>query len=147
MALGLFEGDAGLPALEHTMTTEPIQNSSLYGKMKIDDIQQGGNWFLAMVCMEYKAGPISAFHPYHATLGRAPTIGTLLYDSAYAVVMTAIGGTPAAASPATLTASKCMLAPGFASRILFGPSLRKVPLRFTLYPYLSGGNVVWFTTT
>lgn len=147
VALGVFEGDAGLPVIEHTMSTESIGNTSAYGKSVIDDIQQGGNVFFAFTCIEYKSGPKAAFWPYHATLGRGPVVGTLLYDSSAALVLTSTAGTPAAASPATLTSSHCILAPGFGARLVYGPTLRKVPLRLRAYPYLAGGNFVWFTET
>jgi hypothetical protein len=147
VALGIQEGDAGLPSLEHSMAAEPIANTSSFGKTTLDGVFTGGNYFMGMTCLEYRAGPITAFWPYHATLGRIGTIGTLLYGMSVALVLTATAGTPAAASPATLTASRAFLQPGFTSRIMFGPTLRKVPLRFQLLPYLSTGNPVVFTTT
>lgn len=146
VALGMFEGDQGLPTLEHTTKSESIANTSVYGKSTIDDIGQGADWFLQMTCMEYKTGPISAFWPYGVALGQMGTIGLMLTSLAAAVVLTAISGTTAASSPATLTASKCLLLPGFATRLLYGPTLRKVPLRFRLYPYTSS-VVLWFTQT
>lgn len=147
VSLGILEGDSGLPSLEHTMAAEMIANTSSFGKTPLDGIFQGGSYFMPMTCLEYKAGPISAFWPYHGTLGRIGTIGTLLYAMSSALVLTATAGTPAASSPATLTASRAFLAQGFASRIIFGPTLRKVPLRFQLLPFTSGGNPVVFTTT
>lgn len=147
VALGVFEGDSGVPTLEHTMASEPVGNTSAYGKTVIDEIFQGANLFIAMTCIEYKAGPLAAFWPYHATLGRMGTIGRLLYDLSSALVLTSTAGTPAATSPATLTASKAILAPGFTPRIVFGPTLRKVPLRFRCFPYDSAGATIFFSTT
>lgn len=147
VALGIFEGDSGLPTNEHTVAAEDVGNTSAYGKTVIDFIYQGANWFSSFTCLEYKSGPKSAFWPYNATLGRLGTIGVLGYSLAQALVLTAITGTSASSSPATLTASKAILLPGFSSRIVFGPTLRKVPIRMRLLPYDSGGNVVFFTET
>lgn len=148
-ALGLFEGDAGLPVMEHSMVAEDVGNTSLYGKTVIDSLQQGGNVFFAFTCLEaYLSAVKSAFWPYHSTLGRLPAaMGALLYDSSAALVLTAVAGTPAATSPATVTSSKCILAPGFNTRWVFGPTLRKVPIRLRAYPYSSGGNSCWWTVT
>lgn len=146
-ALGMMQGDAGLPTIEQSGKSEPIGNSDSYGKSTIDGIYQGADWFASMTCMEYKAATIAAWWPY-STLGRMGTIGRLLYDMSLPLVMTSIAGTPAATSPATLTATRTILAPGFGTRLLFGPTLRTVPLRFQLLPYYVTGSVPgWFTTT
>src|SRR5437660_1779663 len=74
-------------------------------------------------------------------------IGRLLYDLSQALVLTAITGTTASASPATLTAAKTILLPGFTPRLSYGPTLRKIPLRFRLFPNVIGGNVGWYSLT
>lgn len=147
VALGIFAGDGGLPTLEFASTSEPIGNTSAYGKTVIDEIYQGVNPTMSMTCEEYKAGPIAAFWPYHATLWRLGTIGVLMYTLAQALVLTAVTGTSASASPASFTASKTILLPGFATRLVYGPTLRTVPLRFRLYPFDSAGAVVFATQT
>lgn len=146
VALGIFEGDAQVPAIEWVHKTEPIANTDAYGKTTIDHIGQGLDAFFSGTCLEYKAGPISAMWPLSTTLGRLGVIGRLYYDIAAALVLTAIAGTPAVTSPATLTASRSILAPGFNVKLLYGPTLRKVPLRLQLLPYTST-VVVFFTTT
>jgi hypothetical protein len=147
VALGIFEGDGGLPTLEQQYAAEPVANTSAWGKVPIDDVYQGPTPSYAFTCLEYKAGPLAAFWPYHATLGRLGTIGVLMYSLASALVFTAVAGTSAAASPATQTLSKTVLMPGFSSRLVYGPTLRKVPLRFRVYPYDSGGNAIFFSQT
>jgi hypothetical protein len=147
VALGVFEGDAGLPSLEHQAAGEDVGNTSAYGRTVIDSVYLGANWFSSFTCIEYKAGPISAFWPYHATLGRLGTIGVLLYTLSQALVLTAVAGTSAATAPATLTASKSILLPGFTPRIMFGPKLRTVPLRMRLFPYDSAGAIIHFSQT
>lgn len=147
VAIGIQEGDSGLPTLDQQYASEPVANTSAWGKVPIDDVYQGAVPTYSFTCLEYKAGPLAAFWPYHATLGRLGTIGVLMYSLAAAMVFTAVAGTSAAASPATQTLSKVILAPGFSSRLMYGPTLRKIPLRFRVYPYLSGGNAVFFTQT
>lgn len=147
MALGIFEGDAGLPTLEKTDSAEDVGNTSAYGKTVIDAVFQGTNWFAQMTCLEYKTGPLGAFAPYSATLGALGTVGVLLYSLAQPLIFTAVAGTSASASPATLTASKTILLPGFTSRLMYGPTLRKVPLRFRLFPYLITATVSHFSQT
>lgn len=146
VSLGIMEGDQGVPTISQQTAAEMVGNTDAYGKSNIDGIYQGANWFAQFTCMEYRAGSIAAFWPY-GTLGVMGTIGRLLYSLSAALVLTAIAGTPAAATPATLTASRAILAPGYNTQLLFGPTLRKVPIRQMLFPYSSGGNIVWFTTT
>lgn len=142
-----MEGDGGLPTLEGVNKQEPIGRTDAYGDTTIDTIYKGGDWFASMTCMEYKAGPIAALWPF-GTLGLMGVIGRLGYGISTALVLTAIAGTPAASSPASLTATRAILAPGFNTRLLFGPKLRTVPLRFQLLPYLVGGTSPgWFSTT
>lgn len=102
---------------------------------------------MGMTCEEYRSGPISSFWPYHATLWRLGTIGVLLYTLAQSLVLTAVSGTSASASPATFTAAKTILLPSFATRLVYGPTLRTVPLRFRLYPYDSAGAVIFASQT
>jgi hypothetical protein len=49
VALGIFEGDGGLPTLEQQYAAEPVANTSAWGKVPIDDVYQGpstrpGRW-------------------------------------------------------------------------------------------------------
>lgn len=147
VALGVFEGDSGLPTIERVDSAEDVGNTSAYGKAVIDSIFQGSNFTCQFTCLEYKSGPLSAFAPYHATFGAMGTVGVLLYSLAAALVLTAVSGTSASATPATLTASKAILLPGFAARLVYGPTLRKVPLRLRLFPYLVTSVVSHFTQT
>lgn len=141
-----MEGDSGLPQLEHSEAAEEIGNTSVYGRSVIDGVHLGNNWFATMTCLEYKAGPKGAFWPYNATLGTTGVVGVLLYSLSQALIYTAVSGTSASAAPASVTASKTILAPGFTTRLFYGPTLRKVPLRFRLYPY-TDTNVKWFSET
>src|SRR5947208_3246351 len=98
--VGIFEGDAGVPTLEPANKAEPVASTDAYGKTTIDAFYQGGDWFMSMVCIEYRAGSLAMLWPFGA-LGVMGVIGRRLYDLALPLVLTAIAGTPAAASPAT----------------------------------------------
>lgn len=122
-----------------------VNRSDAYGDTLIDTIVRGADWSLVCEAMEYKAGPIAAVGQI-ASMGTLGIIGRLGSDIAQALVLTATAGTPAATTPATLTASKALLAPNANPRILFNSELRRVPLRFALLPYDSSG-IKFFTMT
>lgn len=128
---------------------EMIASSDAYGDSAIDGVYRGGDVFLTYTSKAYKAGSITPFWPW-AALGQMSTaaapIGRLATDVAKVSVLTATANTPAATSPATLTADKTILAMGGAE-LLYHSKLRQVPIRLQCYPYLSSSNVVWFTTT
>ena len=149
VSLGLFGGDSEAPVIEQTTEAEPVNNTTIYGKSEIEAFYQGGNWFASMTCLEYKAGTYGPWWPWGAGLGAMGTISGTFTGSAQALVMTAVTGTPAqiAGAPNTLTANLAILARGFNTRLLYGPTLRKVPLRFQLYPYTHSGSVVWLVQT
>jgi hypothetical protein len=56
-------------------------------------------------------------------------------------------GTPAAAAPASLTATYAVTAAGQDLQMTFHTVLREVPLVFQLLPYSSSGKTVWFILT
>lgn len=145
-AMGIMEGDAGVPTIEYINHTEPINNTDKYGKTTIDDIYQGADAFCAFMAMEYKASTKAAWWPW-GTFAQLGVIGRLGFNISSALVLTAIAGTPAAASPASITASKSLMASGNNTRLLYGPTLRKLPIRLRLYPFDSGGNVALWTET
>jgi hypothetical protein len=149
-ALGLFGGDSELPMLDQRTVGEDVNNTSLYGKALLDSIYQGNLVDFQFTCLEYgKAGVLTAAFPQSAVAGRLGTIGVLQYAShAAQLVMTAVAGTPAAASPATLTAPKVCLAHGFAVRLAFGPTLRKVPIRLRAFlATLGDASTGYYSTT
>jgi len=145
VAVGTMEGDAGLPTIEHTAQAEPVANTSRYGKSTLTHFGLGADWFAAFTCLEASPGgaAMSAFWPY-GTFGQMGTIARDLFTLSAALVLTSIAGTPASALPSSVTASHAILVPGFATRLVYGPTLRKVPLRLILYPYnLGGGTIGW----
>lgn len=130
---------------------ELVNKSDAYGDSLIDTVTRGGDVSISFESKEYKAGSTAPFWPFAGgSLGRmyngANPIGVLGSAVAQAFVLTATANTPAAAAPATLTASKALRAPGDA-RLRFDSSLRHVPIRLICFPSESGGVGTWFTTT
>lgn len=147
VSLGIMEGDAGVPTIEVQTHHELINSTDAYGKSTIGAIYQGQDVYAQMTTIEWIAGVRAAFWPYASTVGEIGVIGRELTDLGAALVLTAIASTPAASvGYATITATEAFLAPNYNFKILFGPTLRKVPLRFQLLPYTSTQDK-WFVTT
>ena len=147
VALGMMEGDAGLPTLESVSKGEAVDNTSIYGKSTLTHFYQGADWFAAYTCLSYSAASLAALWPF-GTFAQMGIISRDMVSLAAAFVLTVVAGTPAVGSPNSLTAPKALLSVGFNTRLLFGPTLRKVPIRQSLYPTNLGGNVVgWLSTT
>lgn len=150
--------DVGIAEDGHTLSwqvfKEMINNTDVYGDTDIDAIYRGMNVFLQTNLKEYKAGsvtpatPYNSFAPSGATTFSMGVIGRLDTNVANTLIMTDTDGTPAATFPATLTASEAILAAGFPVELFFGPRHRRIPIRWQLYPYDTGGSVIgWFTCT
>jgi len=132
--------------LEWQFSMEPITGDK-YGDTVIDGIYRGGNCFLSAVFNQAELAEIknAAWAWASEVEGALGTVGLLATGLAKALVLTDVDGLPSAGSPATLTASNAILAPGFNVSKLFGTSLRRVPLRFQLLPF--GVTPTFFTQT
>lgn len=86
--------------------------------------------------MEYNAaGAALVFWPYgSAYLTMDTVIGALDSSVADQLIMSALAGTPAAATPATITLASCVLYEGYPVDILFAPELRTIPIKQRVYP-------------
>ena len=128
---------------------QEITPTDAFGDTIIDGVFRGGNCYCQFEGMAYKAGAITPFWPWGA-LGilatTAAPIGRLASDVALAFVMTDTDATPAATIPATLTASKAILAPNNPAKLLFDSRLRTVPIRLQFLPYLSTDHKFFSTT-
>jgi hypothetical protein len=150
---------------EITLDTEieEIGETDAWGQSVIDGIWRGGNCFLQFVSTAYKAGSLAAFWPYGGSIAAAGVLGILVDDSiaapnklpigqlasniAKAFVLTAAAGTPAATTPATLTANLALLARNFSGRLLYNSKLRDVPIRLRLFPYTVTNVTKFFAMT
>lgn len=134
----------------HAMGGQAIDQSDTYGDSLLDWVTRGGSVRISYTCLSY-AGGISPIYPFAAsiwTLAAAATpIGRLASDIASSLVLTSTTGTPAAATPATLTATKAVIPPGFSTDILYDSRLREVPVQLALLPVNSSGTVTWATAT
>lgn len=115
-------------------------------------ILRGATVHLSATLREWKAGSKAlAWAIGGGTMGTISTaavpIGVLASDKAQSFVMTSTANTPAAAAPATLTASKAFPAANYNPKILFDSRLREIPIRLVFLPSEAAGNVTVFTTT
>lgn len=158
--------DVGITELGYDVTLETrweeISETDAFGLSLIDGIFRGGMCTIQFDSRAYKAGSVAPFWPWGGNraagvLGTlinpvavAPLspIGSLVSDVAKSFVLTSTAGTPAAASPATLSATKAILAPNFPGRLLFNSKLRNVPVRLMFLPdNIGSGIIAFFATT
>jgi hypothetical protein len=136
--------------LEQTVKQEVINDTDAYGESTIDWIYRGGDCYLMWASKVYKAGSIAPFWPWGALgvmLTSAAPMGRLASAVATAMVLSAVANTPAASTPASLTASKSLLAPNQSGKLLYTSKLREVPVRLQILPTEASGTVTWFTMT
>ena len=148
VALGLTEGGY---TITHSMKAEEINQSDLYGRTMLDYIWVGADVSCEFTCLAFTKGT-PVLNPYTASLyqlwSTAKPIGTLASDLALPLVLTATANTPAATlGPATLTATKAVLAPNYSSTHLYDAKLRKLPLRLQFLPYTSSSTLIFAATT
>ena len=129
---------------------EEISETDAFGMSLLDGVYRGGRCSIQFDSKAYKTGSIAAFWPW-GSLGvlatAAAPIARLASAVAAATVLTDVDNTPAAGSPATLTASLSILAPNQNADLLFSSRVREVPVRLSLLPSTSTGTTTWFTTT
>lgn len=146
-AIGMCRSDG--KSLRYRRKGKPINDTDTFGLTKIDGIALGCDVFLALTMIEWNAGVKKAIWPQSTTFdGTLGVIGRIDSDLAKAIVLTAVAGTPAATlGPATLTASKGILAPENDVNIIFGPDETPIPLLFELLPYDDSGTKRHFSLT
>jgi hypothetical protein len=108
-----------------------------YAQAPQDAIYQGGECFMAARLISYDVAAMpTMMWPYAANFLDMGVIGVTDVGSAKAksLILTAVSGTPAVATPASMTLTYAVLAEGFPVELLFAPDLREVPLRMRMYP-------------
>lgn len=138
--------------LQHDAELEDVSETDAYGLTVIDSVYRGGNCHLQCRSKAYKTGSKAAHWPFGGvTLGGVVTaavpIGVLASAIASATVLTSVANTPAAAAPATLTASLTLLAKNANLSLMFNSKLREVPIRLRLYPSLVTTTLSWYILT
>jgi len=124
-------------ALGQTADGYRLSTGDLYGETPQDAVIRGADLVVAMRLIEYSAAAIQTLKwPISTTKWTVESIGFLAVASSLAkeLVLTAVSGTPAASTPASLTVTKSMLHENFPVEVLFAPDLREVPLRLRAYP-------------
>lgn len=149
-SLGTMEGGYEISA---RVAKELINETDQYGQMTVDAIYRGiADVFIQGTSIEWLTGVVAAMTPYAAMTATGTTYfgpGTIaVLDSATAkvLVLTATASTPAASSPASMTATYTILAENFDVKWALDSKLRKMPLRFRVYPYLDT-VIKFFTAT
>ena len=122
------------------MRNDVIDKTDAYGAMVVEAFNLGALVNIRGVFKEpMLAGVLKAVAPYSGWAGTgassfAPgTVGAADTDNAGILVLTATASTPAAASPATLTATYAMQQEDDDVEMLFGPQHRVAPFNFRVF--------------
>lgn len=119
----------------------------------VEEFYQGMNMNISGIFKEFLPGTIRSVQPLNSWAGTGAssfnlgTIGLAATDQAGVLVLTAVAGTPAATSPATLTASFALNVGDTPTEQMFGPKHRVWPFNFRLFPYNASGTIKFFTST
>ncbi len=157
MSLGTFIGgrysstwnaaDLGLTREGYNVIVVPkgemIAQSDAYAQTLLDYFFAGCDVATVLDSLEYKSGPIASIWPW-GSLGTMGTIARLASNLGESLVLTSTAGTPAASTPATLTATRAIISPNTNIALLFSSKLRMVPIRFDCLP---SDGAVHFTTS
>jgi hypothetical protein len=138
--------------VSHRVMRERLDQSDQFGKMLVEQFEQGISISLSAVFHERLQAVVNAVYPWQ-TIGptgaqtiSAPTIGKQASDEAGQVVLTVTAGTPSATNgPATMTFPLVILDPDFPVEILWGPEHATIPFRAEVMPYLQ--TTVKFATS
>lgn len=133
---------------------EPINETDAFGVQFIDGVFRGlTDVTIDCVAIEYKAGPLlvasffGALAPTGASFLGPGVVGRLHSDMAGVLVLTASAGTPAVASPATMTVTKAILHEGVPVSLLTNSKLKTIPLKMRALLYDDSGVFKYLTTT
>ncbi len=114
--------------------TEPITGDA-GADTEQDGINRGADFDVIAQLLEYNAAAVATLTwPISGTAFDMGVIGVLDSSKWQSMIFTALAGTPAASTPATLTCARSILKPRFPVRLLLAPSLRKVPIAMKVYP-------------
>lgn len=145
LAVGLCKDDGYRLVL--SPKEQQINKTDGFAQTLIETVYQGCDWAAVMTLIEYASGAVSTMITPWGTLGTLGTIATLGTNQAKSFVMTSTAGTPAATTPATLTATLAKLAPSANVELNFTSAGREVPVRLDFLPANIAGVNTHFATT
>ncbi len=129
---------------------EMINRTDAYADSDIDAVLRGINMHVGGVFKEILDKTIEAVAPYTSLVASGvsafshPTVGQLDTSHVEQLILTALAGTPAAATPFTCTFLSVIQAQDPVDQV-YGPTHRKIPFNFQVYPTSSTG-IKYFTT-
>jgi hypothetical protein len=136
---------------------QDINLTDQYGMTLLDGIYRGMDCRLRHKTEEWSDGLMAVLTTYGDVIADpSPSfalgvVGINYVTLSGTLVLTSTSGTPAATSPATLTATQALLSANNNFTIGFTSKIREVPIEYMLLPYaatLDDTNyVVWFSTT
>lgn len=131
-----------------------IEQTDGYGAANlIESFLEGVAVWIGGIFMEWRAGVLAAVNPWSGLAASGSSafdlgiVGRAATNVGGALVLTATAGTPAANSPASLTAALAIVDNGFNMEPNFGPTHRETPFMFRIYPTSIGGNTRYFSVT
>jgi hypothetical protein len=122
--------------LSHSFFKRLITGDS-YAQAPQDEIYQGAEMFVSFRLIQYDAAGVGvAMWPYGNFLSMG-SVGRVSKQQQLVgpLVLTAVSGTPAATTPATMSLTYAILSDGFPIELLFAPELREVPIRMRVFPH------------
>lgn len=150
LSLGILEEDGFEVSVQPK--GEEINQSDAYGLSLLDFIFRGADWRCRYRGKEYGTSILQVLWPWGKGAQQlSPLMGVIgrrASDVAGSLVLTATTGSPAANSPATLTAGLCITSPNTNLPMNLTSRARIVPIEQVWLPYVvAGSDVGWFTTT
>ncbi len=145
LSTGILKDD-GFRLIE-SAKEQQINRTDAFAQTLIETVYQGVDWSMAFTMIEYNAAAVSTIITPWGTLGTVGLVGTLGSAQAKSLVLTATASTPAAASPATFTATLAKLSPNANVEINFTSAGREVPVRLDLLPSTISSVDKHFATT
>lgn len=145
LALGIMEGDQGVPTVVTRSMARMVESSDQYGAVQLGGFYLGARGRAMMRCLEYDAATIGASWPWGVD-GALGVVGRDLYELSKTLLLTRASDTNSftpGLTPATLEAQKAILAPDHDVTLMFGPMVRTVPLEFILFPYGSAPGTLY----
>ncbi len=130
---------------------ERVEESDLYGLSLIEIIYRGAQLTLDAIGKIYATGTTGPIAAWVASFGQVYVAASPIANRASAagkpLVLTAVANTPAASTPATLTAAIAIVSPDNNFQYIFDSRVREAPLKFDVLTVDTAGTGALFSTT